>query len=459
MPLLIDRVNIRPELFGYVFFSFLLFIYFSYPKYKKLLFCIPIIMLLWINMHITFIFGIILLVFIFLKIFKHSKKPLTPYYLLLATSLFILILNPNGLNGVLYPFRIFQNYGYQIVENQNLLFLHNMMFVPVIKYFFLITPVVLFTIIVLLEQRKVTRFLLFFLFYFFAFYQIRHFPFFVLITVPIVASIIHRGIFYIKVLIKKKGINISNYLMFVYSFLIILIIFCSIGTYIITQNIYYDSIDSGNNFGISFTENGKKASDFVLQKKLSKNIFNNFDIGGYLIYRLYPHYKVFVDNRPEAYPKEFFESLYIPLHLDKEFRQKIFEKYKIHTVFYNHTDQTQWARTFIEQMKNDSKWNLIYLDPTIIIFSDMKNLLDIRSSQKYFSQLINNEYIYYNLLKLANILQILNKNQFAIQAFEKSKKLNPNSCGIIRSVYGENSASPLLYYQAEELKKKSWWCF
>ncbi|PIP87416.1 hypothetical protein COW81_00305, partial [Candidatus Campbellbacteria bacterium CG22_combo_CG10-13_8_21_14_all_36_13] len=55
------------------------------------------------------------------------------------------------------------------------------------------------------------------------------------------------------------------------------------------------------------------AVNFVLENDIQGNMFNNFDIGGYLIYRLYPDRKVFVDNRPEAYPAEFFEKVYKPM--------------------------------------------------------------------------------------------------------------------------------------------------
>ena len=54
------------------------------------------------------------------------------------------------------------------------------------------------------------------------------------------------------------------------------------------------------------------AADFYKTNKIQGPIFNNYDIGGYLIFHLYPE-KIFVDNRPEAYPTSFFQDVYIPM--------------------------------------------------------------------------------------------------------------------------------------------------
>ena len=48
---------------------------------------------------------------------------------------------------------------------------------------------------------------------------------------------------------------------------------------------------------------------FLRTEQLRGPIFNNFDVGGYLIYSLYPRERVYVDNRPEAYPATFFAEI------------------------------------------------------------------------------------------------------------------------------------------------------
>jgi hypothetical protein len=450
VPIIMNRLYIRPELFGYLFFSILLFIYFSYPKQKKLLYAIPLIMLLWINMHITFIFGIILIFFIFLKIYFSQKKFIihNSKFLILLVSIFVLIINPSGIDGVLYPLRIFQNYGYQIAENQNLFFLSGMMDMPVIKYFFYLTPVILFIIVVLVKKRKFLELCLFFLFYFFAFYQIRHFPFFVLAAIPLGAQTFEPLLLkIIKFSQIKKTLSILLTLLF-----ILLTIFIISGSYV---NIF----EYNSEFGLKFYEDGKNAAKFVKQNKLPKNIFNNFDIGGYLIYRLYPQYKLFVDNRPEAYPKDFFQNIYVPMHTDKNLRDDIFRKYNIHTIIFSHTDQTQWARAFLDQIIKDNSWRLVYFDDTMTVFSDETTLPDKKNDKNYFLKLIAEENEFIGLLKLTNFFDILGQQEFSRITIEKAGQINPDSCIIKRIIYSKYTNSPLLIYQAEEIKKNSWWCF
>ncbi len=44
-----------------------------------------------------------------------------------------------------------------------------------------------------------------------------------------------------------------------------------------------------------------KAADFILSQQIKGNMFNNYKYGGYLLYRLYPQQKVFIDGRGDMY--------------------------------------------------------------------------------------------------------------------------------------------------------------
>ena len=64
--------------------------------------------------------------------------------------------------------------------------------------------------------------------------------------------------------------------------------------------------------GIGVEDNADRAIRFFNKNDLKGPIYNNYNIGNYVEYRLYPSEKVFVDGRPEGYPKEFFEKEYYP---------------------------------------------------------------------------------------------------------------------------------------------------
>lgn len=423
-PLLLDRLDIRPELFGFLFFAFLLYILY-FQEQKKLYYLVPLILLLWVNIHITFILGLGL---VLLK----RKKILTIFTLLAA------MINPQGISGVLYPLNIWKNYGYTIVENQNLFFLKSVILNPLIQYFLLSIPFIFVALFILFARKKYTLFIILLTFFILPFWQIRHMPFFVLAAIPTVSYAFSLVLFNLN-----TNRRFEQYGKITYGILILLCILFSTSFII---NIYYQAFDKSKLFGMGFDESQKQATDFVLKSKLKGRIFNNFDIGGYVIYRLFPTYKVFVDNRPEAYPEDFFQNIYIPLQENKELREKIFKQYDIHTVFFSHTDMTPWGRTFMEQILTEPKWKTIYLDDSIIILTDLKIYSDVRSNNVYMMQLVSSQDNYLSLLRLTSILSVMGKNDLSGQAFIKAQKINPSSCSIQRATFEINPSN------------KSWVC-
>lgn len=71
------------------------------------------------------------------------------------------------------------------------------------------------------------------------------------------------------------------------------------------------------------------AADFLAKENLPANLYNGYDQGGYVIFRLYPRLKVFQDSRVSAYPAEFLA----PLHAQSEgrFPPDLFERFGINT--------------------------------------------------------------------------------------------------------------------------------
>lgn len=458
-PLLINRLYIRPEIFGYLFFSILLYILFFYKKHKKILFVIPFILLLWVNLHISFVFGIFITFIIFISILSKEKKTIIyspKLYIPFILTIVFLLFNPNGLQGIFYPFQIFKNYGYEIVENKNLFYLNNYGFYSHVKYFFFLTPISLISIFILLAKRKLKEFFILLVFFILAIYQLRHFSFFVLAAIPTISIAIKEISFAIFNKIKKikeykYGIKIAYSILLIILFIVLSILFAT--------NTYFKVFDLNKRFGLGFNEDGKSASEFVKKHKLPKQIFNGFDNGGYLVYSLYPDYKVFVDNRPEAYPSKFFTDIYTPLQTNEKLRNKIFKEENINTVIFTYYDQTQWSKAFVEQMFKDNEFKLVYLDDYIIIFTKKTNLPDLKNNQKYFENLIEKEENYIALLKYLTLFSSLKMEELSEKAFLKAEDLNPESCTVKRIKYNWYSNSNLLFYQATKIKKNSWYCF
>ena len=120
-------------------------------------------------------------------------------------------------------------------------------------------------------------------------------------------------------------------------------------------------------FGFGLAPGVTGAADFFRRSRLSGPIFNNYDIGGYLIFYLYPKERVFVDNRPEAYPASFFREIYIAAQEKEKIWRQIEEQYRFNTIFFYRHDATPWAQPFLIRRLKDPDWVPVYVDSYSLI--------------------------------------------------------------------------------------------
>ncbi|MEI8013022.1 MAG: hypothetical protein WCI27_11200, partial [Candidatus Omnitrophota bacterium] len=128
LPLFGYRQEIRPEGFTTLFLAIEFFILSEWRARRlsgEWLWLIPLIQLTWINVHILFIMGFILgAIFIVDALINDEdrRRPLALGFIGAASALASL-LNPSGWQGLVEPLNIFKEYGYQLAENQNVLFM------------------------------------------------------------------------------------------------------------------------------------------------------------------------------------------------------------------------------------------------------------------------------------------------------------------------------------------------
>ncbi|MEK6818611.1 MAG: hypothetical protein AABY10_01620, partial [Nanoarchaeota archaeon] len=142
-----ERLELRPEIFSFLFTALTLFILEKFLALRqmssdrgtfvsttKLIFLLPIIQLLWINTHIYFFVGLALQVIFILQLgYQYLRSHSSSGKLKLLLVIFVLsgvvsLVNPSGLTGLLYPLNVTKNYGYTIVENQTMFLLESINF-------------------------------------------------------------------------------------------------------------------------------------------------------------------------------------------------------------------------------------------------------------------------------------------------------------------------------------------
>ncbi|MBI2074459.1 MAG: hypothetical protein HYT83_01335 [Candidatus Levybacteria bacterium] len=422
--ILFERTDVRPETFSFLFLAlFIIILYKNREKPTRLIFILPLIELLWINTHIYFPIGIAVLGIFIIDVIMQRKNLNHQYTSILVVvticSILIALLNPNGLQQVFYPLTVFNNYGYSIEENQNIFFLWNYSHKPTIL-FFAITVIFLFlSLIITSKKTKPVDWLLAIFFTFLAASAVRNFPLFVFgIFFPFVysLSIIVEKINILKKPILKTGILLT---------LVGIIIFQMIRFY------------SQKSFGFGIATGAKNGADFFLKNNIKGPIFNNFDIGSYLEYRFYPKEKVFVDGRPESYPADFFQKIYIPIQQDKNLFEKISQKYNFNSIFFSHTDQTPWAESFLQNIIQNNNWKMIYLDDSVVIFiknnNENKEIIDrFFVAQGKMSDFSSSDIT--SLLRLANFFNTVGFENQQLNMYQKILSMDPNFCPALNNL-------------------------
>jgi len=451
-----QRLDVRPEIFSYLFLVLTFFILDQFRRnnnYKKL-FWLILIMLFWINLHIYFFLGLFLISLVLLEKFINylyasrsiliSLKKVKKLFYITALSYLVCLINPNFINGLLYPFNILKKYGYEIVENKSPLYLENLMInynITIFKFLLLLLFISLISLVVFIIIRKknnlnIKSFLnslnIFYLiligfFVFLAFFAIRNLPPFALIMLPIMAA----NFYTLKPLfIKIKKRELFHKLILI----LILILYISVIAWLI-----YDR-KTENNFlkrplGIGLYPGNQNSINFFKASNLKGPIFNNYDLGSALAFWLYPQEKIFVDNRPEAFSVDFMQTVYKPMQNSADQWNKYSEEYNINLIYFSHTDGTPWARKFVNRILNDKNWALIYFDNNIIILvknnEKNQNLISkYKINQEKFKARLGELKINAsnkNLFNLADLAMQYSENYLAEEIYKNILKKQPNN--------------------------------
>lgn len=314
LPLIAYRTEIRPEVFSFL----LLAIFFYILVFKKPLWILIPLQVLWVNLHIFFIFSFVLAVVFWIKT-KNKNYLFLLFGLILAS-----LINPFFIKGLLEPFLIFKDYGYMIAENQPIWFMQKRFPNNITYYHF--EFLLLISIISASLSRKKNNIILFF-FALAGIFMIRVMPIFALFFVPIVAG----NLYY-----KWKKINLK-WASAILSFVLIL------------------SINSSG-FGLAPKVNA--SADFYKNNNIQGPVFNNYDIGGYLIFH---DIKVFIDNRPEAYSINFLDD-YKLMQEHEEKWIEIDNKYNFNSIYFYRLDYTEHAQPFLIKRLKDPDWAPIFVD-------------------------------------------------------------------------------------------------
>lgn len=371
IPILITRHEIRPEVFTYFLSAVFLQILWAY-KFGRLgfhvLFFLPLLQILWVNLHIYFFIGVLLiaaflcesLIAIYSDNSTKSRTDCKHLALVLALTVLASCVNPAGLSGALYPLFILQGYEFPVIENYSVaaVLSHEFRFLPLI-YFLVITAMLgLSWIYILVKDRariSYANLLLSAMVIAMSWLSIRNFGLLAFFAAPLTAANLANTLF-----------SDGWYSHWTRGRTMAALVLIAGGLFVVSPE-YFIGGGRGS-FGIGLKDGTQSAGEFMRREHLHGPIFNNFDIGGYLTYYLYPQERVFVDNRPEAYPSAFFRDDYFPMLQDAGDWNRRSAEFNLNTIVFNHRDRSDASEQFIVSRVLDPAWAPVFFDRTVIIF-------------------------------------------------------------------------------------------
>jgi hypothetical protein len=114
------------------------------------------------------------------------------------------------------------------------------------------------------------------------------------------------------------------------------------------------------------------AADFLLAHHVTGPLFNTYEYGGYLIWRLWPQQRVFIDGRSlsESVFQDYGRILYNVEERGGKNAQQLLDRYGVQTIVMNTFEYSQGLVYRLAPALADpqqTEWKLVYDDPTAIV--------------------------------------------------------------------------------------------
>ena len=369
-----ERTGLRPEVFSYLFIA--VYLYFlidldEHPARKRIFWLLPL-QLLWVNMHVFFSIGIMLVAgFLLEKIilnFKTKKWKRDPLVKKMAFLLLMLVIvsfiNPRSAAGVFYRYE--SNFPLLISENLSITqFLKNETLWEDVSVGLFKPLAFLLGLSFIFGFRKKQKPIFYFLASAataaLAFVILRGLSFFGIVFLPAITANLNESFvgwrerlqLQAPIMRRTVGKALTG------SFIVILCLLIFPG---------WPALSRYKHRGLGLAKWSEDSERFFKEQGLKGPILNDADIGSYLIYYLYPQEKVFADNRfADAYSAAFFRDLSFPMLGNEDKWHEVLQLYNFNVIFFYHYDAAPNSRQFLWRRMQDPAWALVHADPFAVI--------------------------------------------------------------------------------------------
>jgi hypothetical protein len=351
-------LGIRPQIISLLFVSFFLWLLERPPEKVALLWWTVPLTVLWVNLHAGFALGIALIALFLLgdliaagsEAWPTVKPRVWRLSLVLAGCLAVVPLNPYGTRMYWYPWETLSSHAIaRYIQEWASSDFHQAMYLP-----FLLLVLALMAATAISPLRlKARELLLLTAMLYEGLHSVRHIPIFALVAAPILASLIQatceqHAIYLRPVESSPRSAKLLLNAVLLASFAV----FPVLRFRFIFQR---QTIEEAREFPA-------QAVVFLLQNKPAGPLLNSYNWGGYLIWKLYPQYRVFVDGRTDLYDDGFLDDMASIYFAQGEWQRR-FEPWQIQTVLL--PPDAPLATI----LRSRAGWKMVYSDSKAIILT------------------------------------------------------------------------------------------
>lgn len=318
----------------------------------RVLWWLPPLMILWVNLHAGFALGLGLVALFFVSVVLDRQwKLLRPLVLVGLACAVVVPLNPNGFRLFLYPLETLTSPSMAaLIDEWSSPDFHQPMFLPLLAFLF-----TTFAVWALAPKRpRAGEMFLLLATAFGALRSARHVPIFALVAVPILAEHLFdlvkaRG--WDRALTRETPRTIGSVV------LSLLLLITPLGLAGL-QLWHFVSRQKTH----VLLRNPVAAVDFLQTQHLPGPIYNRYGWGGYLIFRLYPEYRVYVDGRADVYGDDFLFEMVNTYDGRRGWREPL-DRYGVRTVLISPDVP------LASLLRIDKDWRKVYEDGQAVIFT------------------------------------------------------------------------------------------
>ena len=350
--------GIRPQMISFLFASIYIALLSRFARngHTRPLWWMAPMMLLWVNFHAGFAIGLALIgLYMISMALDGSWKLLRPLAIVLLACTAMVPLNPNGWRMFSYPFQILTLAAAQYIEEWASPDFHKVMFLPFAALLFILLGALALSP----RRARAGELLLLFVTGFAALRSGRHIPIFTLVAVPVLAKHLWELMlsrrwerWFTKPESPATGVALLINFLFLLAPATLAV--ARVGHFVTHERSY-----EAKHYPVG-------AVDFLSARRLPGPIFNDYGWGGYLIRRLYPEYRVYIDGRADVYGDQFMTETFRTYDGRTGWREPL-DRLAIHTVLISPDS------ALASLLRSDGNWEKVYEDDQAVIFTKSQN--------------------------------------------------------------------------------------